>query len=401
MDWKEALGISQPNWGGIAKHLAEVTKRKLEKEGRTDCDLTNYLRSQGNDYIELSYVQDYLSGEVSFGCFFPQFRELLNISPRDVFRGLDEEGAKKNLDELDKYLTNTENPEFLITFMKHKPGEELRNYVAELLRKKRADAIDKPYHTLELGLDEEEFREKEKMWENIKTYLKSLTDQRLLQAPEENPSNLPQQESPSSSLYNLIVQEMKAMRDARSYAYYVTSVIPGSRIVMQPASKRGKKGVTIDFLYPGGDYFDKMISECPPKHQWLKDEFMGLDAWKEAYTSGTFSTLIGNEGMQQLSNICASLEMGVNEFIPLREFKESERYEFHQRWVFNTGGYYHAGPHIKGPQEVERKKRNRPDPVSRSEFEEDAYRINSGLLLMLGLYDFLPELVKDNPNLKI
>ena len=93
---------------------------------------------------------------MSFGCFFPQFRDFLGITSKDVFRNVSEEEAQRNLKSLDDYLTDTGNLESFVIFMKHKPGEELRKHVAALLTEKREAALNKPYHTMDLGLDPEE-----------------------------------------------------------------------------------------------------------------------------------------------------------------------------------------------------------------------------------------------------
>ncbi|MBU3913247.1 MAG: hypothetical protein KKE50_04085 [Nanoarchaeota archaeon] len=402
MGWREALKINDPRWLGIGRYIAEITQRKLSEQGKDACNLTNHLRDVGNRHIELGYVKDYLSGGVSFGCFFPQFRDFLEIAASDVFRNASEEEAQRHLQSLDKYLTDSQNPDSLVMFMRYRPGEELRNHVAQLLRTKRAEAADKPYHTLELGLDPEEdtnphMGDRRQLWRFIQDYVASWTSPvRLLPPPSEDSVDLVQH----PLLYNGIVKIMQENHRESPHACYNTLVIPGSRIVVQPAYRRGRVGVTIDFLYPDGDYFDRMILGVEDGDaERFPDFYLGLDALREAYTHGTFSTLLGKGNMQPLSNICMALGMGVDEFIPVREPIESERYELHQRWVISTGGFYHAGPHIKGPQEVARKKRNRPDPAGRSEFEDDAYRINSGLTLILGLYERLPELVQEIPLL--
>ncbi len=408
MGWKEALKIDDPRWLGVGRHIAEITKRKLSKQGKDACDLTNHLRDVGNKHIELGYVQDYLSGDVSFGCFFPQFRDFLGVVASDVFVNVSEEEAQRHLQSLDKYLTDSQNHDSLVIFMKHRPGAELRNHVAQILRTKRAEAVDKPYHTLELGLDPEEetnpyMEDRRQLWRFIQDYVASIKSPlRLLPPPSENSADLVQQEHPLQDLYDGIVTRMQESYRESPHTYYNTSVIPSSRIIVQPAYRRGRVGVTIDFLFPDGDFFDRVIVGVEGGEAERFPEFyLRLDAWREAYTQGTFSTLSGNGDMQRLSNICMALRMGVDEFIPVREPTESERYELHQRWVISTGGFYHAGPHIKGPQEVERKKRNRPDPTGRSEFEDDAYKINSGLTLMIGLYKKLPELVQERPLLTI
>lgn len=400
MAWKEALEIKDPKWLGIGKYLGEITRKALEKNGKNSSDLTNHLRSVGNQYIEPCYVDEYLSGNACFGCFFPQFRNELGINSFDIFKNVNLEEAQKHLESLDKYLTDVNNPESLVIFMKHKPGEELRKHVVELLKEKREKAMNKPYHSLELGLDAEE--DTNRYMEDRRELLKFIKDSalaikghsNLLNAHNGEGIELAPTQQQSRSLYEGIVANMDEAHKKNPTAYYNSRIIPNSRIIIQPAFKRGRMGFTVDFLYPDGDYFDRMISECPEKHKFLEKQYVGLDAWKEAYTQGTFSTLSGRENIQKISNMIAAVHGGVNEFIPTREPTPAERYEIHQRWAW-VGGAYIPGPHLKGPGEIERQMNNKPDPIGKSEFEETAYQINSGLTLMIGLFEMLPELVKD------
>jgi hypothetical protein len=405
VEWKKALEIDNLDWLGIGRHIAKITREKLEEQAKEVYELTNHLIFQGNRYLESSYVDDYISGEVSFGCFFPQYREFLDIKATDVFKNTDKDKAEEYLQDMDEYLTDSSNLESLVIFLKYKPGKELREYVKNTLSKKRQEAIDTPYHQRELGLDPEEdtnpyMEYRRELFKFIKEFVSSYQSfkkpLKLLPCPDEDSKSIVLSEDSLKKLYEGIYGRLE-----KSYKEYhdAPSLVPNSRIIIQPAIKRDRFGVTIDFLYPDGDYFDKLISETREGEPFLEDYFMGLDAWREAYTNGTFSSLKGTDkSIQPLSNICFALDIGVEGLVPTREPKESERYEMHQRWVISTGGYYH-GTYLGSQEEIE-KKQQRPDPVSRNGFEEDAYRINSGLAISFGLYDKLPELVAERVLLK-
>ncbi|MEI7719324.1 MAG: hypothetical protein WCI72_05630, partial [archaeon] len=353
MDWREALKIEDPHWIGIGKYIADVTQNSLDGQNKSGCDLTNYLRSVGNQHIEPDFVQEYLSGSASFGCFFPQFRDFLGITSKDVFRNVSEEEAQRDLKSLDDYLTDTHNKESLVIFMKHKPGEELRKHVAALLTEKREAALNKPYHTMDLGLDPEEdtnryMEDRRQLLKFVKESVRGLSEPLELSLSSDTKTTELVPQNNQNALYDGIMGRMKANFENNPSAYWNSPIIPGSRIVVQPAAQRGRVGVTIDFLYPDGEYFDKNLSECPEGHSWLKDQFVGLEAWKEAYTNGTFNTLQDSpDRTQKIANIMASLHGGVNEFTPTREPTPAERYELHQRWVW-SGGRFMPGPNIKG-----------------------------------------------------
>jgi hypothetical protein len=142
-DFKEALGIENARWTGIGEHIAKITGQKLREQNKTSIDLTNRLREVGHKYIEPEYVDEYLCGKTSFGCFFTRFRDYLDIKPLDVFPKASEEEAKVHLAALDNYLLETDNLDSLEIFLKHKPGEELRNHVAQTLTKKRDETLKK------------------------------------------------------------------------------------------------------------------------------------------------------------------------------------------------------------------------------------------------------------------
>ncbi len=406
MEWKKSLEIDDPDWLGIGRYIAKITREKLEEQGKEVYELTNHLIFQGNRYLESSFVDDYLRGEVSFGCFFPQYREFLDIKATDVFKNTDKDKAEEYLEDMDKYLTDSSNLESLVIFLKYKPGKELREYVKNTLSKKRQEAIDTSYHQREIGLDPEEdtnpyMEDRRELFRFIKEFLSSYQSfkepLKLLPCPDGDSKNVALSEDSLKELYQGIYGSLE-----KSYngGYGSPFIIPDSRIIIHPAIKRERFGVTIDFLYPEGDYFDRKISELREEDPFLEDYFIGLDAWREAYTNGTFSSLKGiDKSMQPLSNICFALNIGVERLVPTRKPKESEGYEMHQRWVISTGGYYH-GTYFGSQEEME-KKQQRPDQVSRTGFEEDAYIMNSSLTISLGLYDKLPELVSANALLKV
>jgi len=405
MDWRESLGIEDSRWIGIGKYIATITTKALESQRKTSSDLTNHLRFVGNEHIEVDYVNEYLSGNASFGCFFPQLRDFLRITGADVFRKNSPEEAQRNLESLDKYLTDCSNPDSLVIFLKYKPGEELRKHVAEVLTEKREKAMNKPYHSVEVGLNPDEetnrymknrLRLKKFLIDFISDLEKRVQGESILLLPEKAGENIgvSAKTNPAEALYRAITMIVEDKEE--SEGYFGTKVIPGSRIIVQQAFKRGRKGFTVDFLFPDGDYFDRLISEGDPVERCSMDHYMGLDAWREAYTKGTFSTI---KDRQRIADLGFSLSFGMDELIPLREPTKAERYEIHQRWAW-AGGSYSPGENTKGPQEIERQMNNKPDPVGRSEFEETAYQINSDLTIIMGLFDQLTELVEEKPLLK-
>mgnify|MGYP001579136356 FL=1 len=297
MNFKQALGIANPDWRGIGKHLSILTQDALDQSGENAINLTNYLRLCSNRFIEPAYVEEYLSGNTSFGCFFPQFREYLRIEPVNIFPSVDEIQARQGLQALEQYLTDVNNPESLVIFLKYQPGKELREHVACFLSERRAAFL-----------------------QTLNTKSRALSDESL----------------------------------------------------------------------------EALDCEISGENKQRSNYFLGLSAWHEAYTCGTFNTLHSSYDTQMISNLAMRLRFNVDNLLPMRELTAAERYEVHQRWAHH-GGVFRPGINLKGPQEVERQMRNRPDPLGQSEFEDIACRINSHLIIVLGLVEQLPNLVAEPP----
>jgi hypothetical protein len=131
--WREAMGLNRPRWLGIAEQLAKITNLALDRNGKNFCDLTNHLRQAGNQDILPEFIDEYLTGKASFGCFFQQYQEFLRIDPLEVFPKSTPEEAQAHLGKLIKYLGSTHNVEFLVSYMIPKPGAELRAYIKKLV----------------------------------------------------------------------------------------------------------------------------------------------------------------------------------------------------------------------------------------------------------------------------
>lgn len=409
MDWKQALEIEDSRWLGIGKYLADITKASLAKENKTACDLTNHLREIGNQHIEPAYVDEYLSGNASFGCFFPQIRDFLGISANDVFRNVSEDQAQTYLKSLDEYLLDIDNVDSLVIFSKYKPGKELREYVRDFLTELRKEKLEKPYQSFTVGLDVEPKEFDDLLLGTIQksTKVKELSESsNVLQTPPTKVPNLEIMVAPGNSDFedlrkSLIKNINDKVKSGWTRYHFINE---DSTLKIMPSYSRGKAGLTLDFYKSGQQvdrdisgmsYLDDLEEMMPQAKARFRRQFIDFDAWKEAYTNGTFSTI---EDDQQIANMIAHLDSGVDALVPTREPTPAERYEVHQRWVWG-GGAYMPGQHVKGPGEVERMMNNKPDPVGRSEFEETAYKINSYLTISLGLFHKLKELVEDKPLL--
>ncbi|HLC53773.1 MAG TPA: hypothetical protein VJK03_04470 [Candidatus Nanoarchaeia archaeon] len=396
MEFKQALGLENPNWQSIGKHLSALTNDALKRRGMDFIGLTNYLRECGNNYIEPDYVAEYLEGRASFGCFFPQLREHIGIVPGKIFPSADGTSTASHLRALDDYLTNISNPDSLVIFLKHTPGRELREHVKNFLSEKRRALLGNPYLSLEIGIG----KEPEEIDALMKSIIRSHTDARVNALSQ---GTLPLSDSLSimyaeNSLSALHLEIRQAINKKCSEGWSRYSPIDeNSEIVIQPAVLRGKGGFTIDF-FPDADAFDRRISGEDQSSEF-KELNLGLQAWREAYMQGTFSTLSTRTSeIQKISNLMMNLEAGVDKLVPTRDLRPAERYEIHQRWE-HGGGTFRPGVNLKGPGEVERQIKNRPDPLGRSEFENTAYNINSDLTIALGLFNQLPDLV--NKRLEI
>lgn len=392
MSWKKALGIEGPHWIGIGKHLGEIAKKALNRQSKTACDLTNHLREVGNKYIEPAYVDEYLAGNASFGCFFPQFRKFLGIAASDVFRKATSEEEQKHLKSLDEYLTDSCNEESFVIFLKHRPGRELREYVADFLRKKREEALNRPYHSIDVGLDPEQDKNPYMAaWRELLELLRkcnlNLGEKALLLTPpaeslqSETSTALAKPSEPNEEIYKTLVKKVTATKEDPN-PRFCTTVGKGTRIMIYEAFMRGRRGYTIDFISPEEGWDGGFCDFCG----------ISLEAWKELYTRGVV------KDTESISGVCLTLGLGIDELIPTREPTPAERYELHQRWAWR-GGWGIPGASCDQNM-IRRKMENRPDPVGRSEMESDAYQINSNLTTISNLVHRLPELIKDAPLLE-
>jgi len=288
MTFKQFLGIENPRWTEIGQLIAEITKQKLNQQGKTASDLTNHLRGVGNQYIEPRFVEEYLSGKSSFGVFFPQFRDYFGITAADVFRNVSQDEAQKHLKSLDTYLTDSQNPESLVIFMKYKPGKELREYVRDFLAKKRQEQLDKPYQsfTVGLGVEPEEFDKM--LWDTVQEHnkIKSISERCnetglvLAKLPELSVTMTP--DNDLGGLYQTIIKRINEKVKSGWSRY--SSIEDGSVIKIAPAYMRGKFGITIDF-YMNPDKFDMIVSgECNKEQddhfekKGMRRMYMGLSA---------------------------------------------------------------------------------------------------------------------------
>ena len=287
--WREALGIEHPRWPEIAVHLAKVTQNAIYKEGKNSCDLTNHLREVGNPYIEPVFVNEYISGKSSFGCFFQQYQDFLKITPTDVFPKATLEQAPIYFKKLTRYLGSTGNVEFLSSYLIYKPGEELREHIKRFFTGKK-------------------------------------------------------------------------------------------RALEKTSSSRIKR------LF-GGEVEKKFVNS-----------YVQPDVFKEIIEQGTFSLFKSKDmGVQPLINLLQDLKANTEELTPCRNLTPAEKFELHQRWVW-SGGWSAHGPHINGPEEVERLRALRTDPLGRTKLEEIAYGINGYILERLVHDEFLHELTSsDDP----
>jgi len=162
-------------------------------------------------------------------------------------------------------------------------------------------------------------------------------------------------------------------------------VLPESRIVVQEAVLRGRKGFTLDVFYPE-DHVDKLIAgETEEMKHYSVDWNIGLENWMKAYQHGDLS---GIKDIQSLSN----LGINVDELVPTRTPTPAERYEIHQRWAHQGGEFIPGVRTAPTPEDYYKSE----STVRRSQFEEDAFAINSSLTIVLNLYRRLKDLVKDD-----
>jgi hypothetical protein len=403
--WRESLGIENPRWQKIAQHLAEITNRYLTKSGKTICDLTNHLRDAGNKYIEPRFVEEYLTGNTSFGCFFQQYQEFLGINPSDIFPNAQKEEVQEHLAKLIKYLGATNNLEFLVSYMIHKPGEELRNHVRNLVKEKIEKVRVPPYFSVEVGLNEDDYtnpykkgqRDLMNLLKNKTPWLHSIANSRLSLSENNIPSKNPQ--NPITALtikdipefYREVAEIFNKVANERGHSYFGCKVKEGTKIVIQPALLRNKQGYSVDF------YENTSVEEmlCGLNRDTrFTDYFISQKALKEILEKGTFTEFQDMDKLQSLINFIEMLDSDMTELIPHRELREAEQFEFHQRWIW-AGGWFMPGPHVNGPSEIEGQMKRRKDPVGRTEFEETAYHINSSLLKSLNLFDEIYKLTSD------
>jgi hypothetical protein len=401
MDWKQALGIEDPRWLGIGKHLAEIVRENLEKKGYRAEDLTNYLRQQRNNHIRLSYVEEYLSGKASFGCFFPLLRNFLDISPGQIFKNSQDRGAEEYLKSLDDYLTDSNNPEALVISLKYKPGKELRDFVRTTLSSKREETLrNKAFYSMEVGPDSKE--NAKEVYNLIKNYVVGAKGKELKCLPEniELATSIISTQASAEVLYKNIIERTPKPSEDKFSDFGMAEfhkMFEGSSIRIQPTLNRGKIGFTVDF-FSLGDLFDNYVA--------ARSE-VSVDAWREAYREGTFSKVDTKSSYgydtpvtQKIENMANCVDSGLLSLVQVREPTEAQRYEAHRRWR-GQGGWSMPGPRMpgSGPAPSNTKPAFEDVPNPRSEFEETIYNVESSFGIILPLSNLLPELVLDKPML--
>jgi hypothetical protein len=198
-------------------------------------------------------------------------------------------------------------------------------------------------------------------------------------------TELPEQEQQTTAIatlkdtrpiYDEVAQIFNRVARERSSSYFGHIVKPGTRIVIQPALLRNRRGYSVDF------YDRTTVDEvlCGRNKKYFRDMFLSEKALKEILENGTFSEFKDpKRNKQALINFMKLLGSDVTDLTPCRELTKAEQYELHQRWVWSEGEFM-PSPNVKGPQEAERQMKNKPDPVGRTEFEETSFDINTYLL---------------------
>jgi hypothetical protein len=128
--FKEKLPIQDKSWLGIGKHIGGLVKDEFERRNIVieDFPLSDTI-------IPSSYLNDYLSGISSFGCFFRQIKDYCELGLEEIF------DKQSNPDENDlgnllKYLGSVSYESF-VPLLAIKSGKELREHLSEGIHKAR------------------------------------------------------------------------------------------------------------------------------------------------------------------------------------------------------------------------------------------------------------------------
>ena len=402
MNWRESLRTENNTWLGIAQKIADITKEAMQSKQQSAEDITNFLRREGAEHIRLAYVEEYLSGSASFGCFFPQLRDYLEISPEQIFQNVLSNDAKQYIKSLDSYLTDSRNLEALVVHLKYKPGKELRDFVSQHLTQKREERLRKPFHSIEVEADQEEDKD---IFEAIKSYISESQDQKFL--PED--INLNNESAlAKKGLYDKLMSfKPEPDPDHRSFletgdkAFY--KLFNDCEILVQPSLKRGVMGFTVDFL-SAGELFDEYVAT---------QSNVSVEAWKEAYIQGTFTQVEPTPKYHwqkdskrpnkekefiyaKISDMAKCVGSGCLALVPIKEPTEAEKYEAHQR--YKRCGNYAVPLGTRDESKPLITPKDIPNP--RKPLEEAAYKIETHFgALVIPLSQEIHNLVLDRPLL--
>lgn len=135
MRFKESLGIEDTSWMGIGRHLSRVVTDSLKEQEKSSDDLQRLLISKGFPDIKLDYIESYLQGNCSFGCFFHHIRDWLKIPASSIFKNSRQEFNQQDLSGLEAYLGefSLESVDHLSIYPR---GEALRRHIATYLIQK-------------------------------------------------------------------------------------------------------------------------------------------------------------------------------------------------------------------------------------------------------------------------
>lgn len=348
-EWNESLGLEAPLWPNLGKHLASIVREAMQNQGRCALDMREVLIGKGHYPFEKEFMKEYLSGEVSMGCFFPALREELQILATRIFPNTSDPLASSHLIGLESYLTDISNFDALTPLMIHSSQDGLQKHIATYLSSKRDAIIKQPIGRVEIS---------RKVREQLPPINEHSTDEM------------------TTSYFDALRPEVeRRSAPLREEGFELDDL----RMSVEAPSLSNTGGLSVRFYYPSGDFFDRYVEENP---------LLGLERgdWVNAYQKGIVSPNLVK------SPFFTTHGINLDELIPLREFKESERFEFHQRWVMDTGGAYHASPGDESASKEMERGKQLIDPSGRSVWEEIAYRTNSNLVSVYNLFENLPSL---------
>jgi len=375
MDFKEALPIEKKDWTGIGKYLGNLVEDGLREHGSDYNHLAALLRRIGHSKMIPEFISEYLNPDTtaSIGFFFVPVRKILAISPSRIFKQIDERTNQSLLQGLASYLVSYD-ADTLTGFLLHRPGEELRNHVAGILRGKREEMVRECfYHTIHLDISQLEQDDNPDEVFYAAAYLVSKG------YPLSLPAASPGRQIASNAeelLRGAVASELASSPESPP-----EDVIQRSEIRISPNQQRRERGYDIDFVYPE-DYVDTVIV----KGLGMFGE-VPVESWQRAYTSGDLG---GFEDDQAVANLGFILGFGMDELVPTRQPTEAERYEVHQRWRYN-GGWGRPGLSMK---QLEALEKGMPSGYEEPPTDDVVYEVNSGLAISLPLAMMVKDLIK-------